>query len=240
MNNTEDTVIEPIDNSLEELYKNTTEYFKENKYLVLKGFLDENMAGLLYQYCLVKVQQIDFKSMFAKEDYRPEWDGRFGDEQAPISYNCYGDAMMETILAASTKTLSQYVGFKLVPNYSYWRLYQQNEVLLRHRDRESCEISATLCLGYNTSNLDQDKHSGYNWPMFVETKDDSDGVPINLEPGDLILYRGCDVEHWRERFLGMNHAQVFFHYNDPTGPFGNNLDGRPILAVPKKYQKQGD
>ena len=102
------------------------------------------MAGLLYQYCLVKVQQTDFKSMFAKDDYRPDWDGRFGDEQAPISYNCYGDAMMETILAASTKTLSQYVGFELTPNYSYWRLYQQNEVLLRHRDRESCEVSGTL------------------------------------------------------------------------------------------------
>lgn len=236
MNNTEDIVIESIDNSLEELYKNTTEYFKENNYLVLKEFLDENTAGLLYQYCLVKVQQIDFKCLFAKDDYRPEWDGRFGDEQAPISYNCYGDAMMETILAASTKTLSQYLGFELTPNYSYWRLYQQNEVLLRHRDRESCEVSATLCLGYNTSNLDQDKHPDYNWPMFVETKDDPDGVPIHLSPGDLMLYRGCDVEHWREKFLGMNHAQVFFHYNDPSGPYGNKLDGRPILAVPKKYQ----
>jgi len=107
MNTISDTVIKSLDNFSEELYKDTTEYFNENNYLVLKGFLDENMAGLLYQYCLVKVQQMDFKSMFAKEDYRPEWDGRFGDEQAPISYNCYGDAMMETILAASTKTLSQ-------------------------------------------------------------------------------------------------------------------------------------
>jgi hypothetical protein len=232
----ENTTKEQVADSLEELYKHTAEYFKENKYVVLKKFLDDNMAGLLYQYCLVKVQQTDFKSMFAKDDYRPDWDGRFGDEQAPISYNCYGDAMMETILAASTKTLSQYVGFELTPNYSYWRLYQQNEVLLRHRDRESCEVSGTLCLGYNVSNLNTTEHPDYNWPMYVETKDEPDGVPIHLEPGDLILYRGCDVEHWRERFLGMNHAQAFFHYNDPTGPFGIKLDGRPILAIPKKYQ----
>ncbi len=237
MDTVEDTVKETDMNSLEDLYKSTSEYFKENKYLVLKGFIDQNMAGLLYQYCLVKVQQMDFKSMFAKDAYHPDWDGKFGDEQAPISYNCYADAIMETILAASTKTLSNYVGFELTPNYSYWRLYQQGEVLLRHRDRESCEVSATLCLGYNTANLDPKEHQDYNWPMFVETKDDPDGVPIHLAPGDLIIYRGCEVEHWRDRFLGMNHAQVFLHYNDPTGPFGIRLDGRPILAVPKHFQQ---
>jgi hypothetical protein len=86
-------------------------------------------------------------------------------------------------------------------------------------------------------NLDQEKHSGYNWPMFVETEDAPDGVPISLEPGDIIIYRGCDVEHWREKFLGLNHAQLFLHYNDPTGPFGIRLDGRPILGVPKQFQK---
>lgn len=236
MNDEKNTKDDAQEDSLEQLYKATSDYFKENNYLVLKKFIDENMAGLLYQYCLVRVTQIDFKTMFAKDAYNADWDGRFGDEQAPISFNSYGDPMMETILAASTKTLSKYVGFELSPNYSYWRLYQQHEILHRHRDRESCEVSATLCLGYNTSNLDKETHPNYNWPMFVETEDAPDGVPIHLEPGDLIIYRGCEVEHWREKFLGMNHAQVFLHYNDPTGPYGIKLDGRPVLAVPKKYQ----
>lgn len=224
-------------NSPEDLYKKTSEYFKENNYLVLKNFIDENMAGLIYQYCLVKVQRTDFMTMFAKEDYRPEWDGRFGDEQAPISYNCYGDPFMDTLLGASAKTLSKYAGVNLIPTYSYWRLYQHGEVLLRHRDRHSCEISATLCLGYNTSNLDQNEYKDYDWPMFVETKEESDGVPIGLKPGDLILYRGCEVDHWRERFLGLNHAQVFLHYNDSSGPYQIALDGRPILGIPKLYQQ---
>ena len=227
-----------IENSnQEELKLQTREYFKNNKYLVLKKFIDENMAGLLYQYCLVKVQRTDFMTMYAKDDYRPEWDGRFGDEQAPISYNCYADPMMDTILGASTKTLSSYVGIDLIPTYSYWRLYQQGEVLKRHSDRHSCEISATLCLGYNTSNLTPEQQKDYDWPMFVETSEEPDGVPINLKPGDLILYRGCEVEHWRERFIGLNHAQVFLHYNDSTGPYKIALDGRPILGVPKLYQQ---
>jgi hypothetical protein len=220
-----------------ELYEKTAKYFKENNYLVLKNFIDVNMAGLIYQYCLVKAQRTDFMTLYAKDAYRPEWDGRFGDEQAPISYNCYADPFMDTILGASTKNISRYVGEDLIPTYSYWRLYQQGEILARHRDRESCEISATLCLGYNTSNLDPNEHSDYNWPMFVETKDNPDGIPINLEPGDLILYKGVEVEHWRERFIGLNHAQVFLHYNNANGPYNIALDGRPILGIPKVYQQ---
>jgi hypothetical protein len=222
--------------SLEDLYKNTSKYFKENNYVILKDFIDTNMAGLIYQYALVKAQRTDFMTLYAKDDYRPAWDGRFGDEQAPISYNCYGDPFMDTILAASAKTVSNYTGVELVPTYSYWRLYQQGEVLARHRDRESCEISATLCVGYNTSNLDP--NDNYNWPMYVEAEDTPDGVPIHLEPGDLILYKGCEVDHWREKFEGLNHVQVFLHYNEANGTYNNVLDGRPILGIPKIYQQK--
>jgi hypothetical protein len=220
----------------DKLYQATASYFEKNNYLILKNFIDPNTAGLIYQYCLVKAQRTDFMTVYAKDAYRPEWDGRFGDEQAPISYNCYADPFMDTILGASTKTIGKYVGFDLIPTYSYWRLYQHGEVLKRHRDRHSCEISATLCLGYNVSNLDPSEQENYDWPMWVETDDDVDGVPINLKPGDLILYKGCIVDHWREKFLGLNHAQVFLHYNDANGPYKIALDGRPILGIPKGYQ----
>jgi len=241
-NNTEETVEEQTAEttsytaSVDELYENTRAYFKDNNYLVIKGFIDENMAGLIYQYCIVKAQRADFMEMNAKQYYRPEWDGQFGDEQAPISYNCYGDPFMDTLLATSARSISAYTGHTVMPTYSYWRLYQQGEILKRHRDRESCEISTTLCLGYNTSNLQGEEWEGYDWPMYVETKNDPDGVPIHLKPGDMIIYRGCEVDHWREKFHGLNHAQVFLHYNDESGPFKNKLDGRPILGIPKLYQ----
>jgi hypothetical protein len=74
--------------------------------------------------------------------------------------------------------------------------------------------------------------------MWVETKEDPEtGAPVYMEPGDMIIYRGCDVDHWRERYKGLNHAQVFLHYNDKNGPFQELFDGRPILGIPKHFQR---
>jgi hypothetical protein len=210
------------------------EYFNKNDYVVIKGFLDQNTATLFYSYCINRVRKIDFKMIYAKDDYNREWDGQFGDEQSPMSYSCYADDLMDTLLELSVPTIEKYTGLELSPTYSYWRFYQKGEVLERHRDRPSCEISTTLCLGYNTSNLEGDEN---NWPMFVEDKDDPNiGLPIYLEPGDIIIYKGCEVDHWREKFQGLNHAQVFLHLNDKNGPYKNLYDGRPLLCVPKKYQ----
>jgi hypothetical protein len=221
----------------EEAYiKSIQTYFAENKYIVIRKFLDENMAGLLYQYCITNAVRVDFLEQHAKDSYRPAWDGQFGDEQAKQSFNRYGDPLMDTMLVASTRNLEKYTGLSLIPNYTYWRLYVQGEDLKRHTDRDSCEISTTLCLGYNTSNVDLEKNPDYDWPMWVETNDNPEGVPLHLKPGDLIIYRGCEVDHWRDNFIGLNHAQMFMHYNDQSGPYKIALDGRPIIGIPKTYQ----
>lgn len=219
----------------EQNFKEIQEYFKENKFVVIRNFLDSNLSGLVYQYCLAKVQQIDFKTTFDKNNYDSDWDGTFGDTQAPSSYSAYGDVLMDTILAASRPTIENYTGLPLVPTYSYWRLYQKEEVLTRHRDRHSCEISTTLCLGYNTSNLDQENFKDYDWPIYVENSNQEE-IPIHLKPGDMLIYKGCEVDHWRNKYIGLNHAQVFLHYNNSTNN-PNMYDGRPIIAVPKRFQK---
>ena len=220
----------------DELYKQTQEYFAKHNYVSIKNFLDENTAALFYQYCIVKVQRTDFMIEYAKNEYRPDWDGQFGDPQAGVSYNCYADTLMDSLLYASKDAIEKYTGLQLIPNYTYWRFYQKDEDLKRHRDCHSCEISITLCLGYNNSNVEDPE---YVWPMWVETDQipDQDGAPVYMKPGDMIIYRGCDVDHWRERFKGLNHAQVFLHYNDKNGPYQIEFDGRPILGIPKKFQK---
>ena len=215
--------------------KDIQEFFQKNNFVVIKNFLDENMAGLIYQYCINKVKKVDFLTTFALDEYRPDWDGKFGDEQSPGSYNAYGDLLMDTMLAGGLKAIEGYTGLELLPNYTYWRLYVLGEDLKRHTDRHSCEISVTLCVGYNTSNLDPETNADYDWPMWVQGPN-GDDMPVHLKPGDMIIYKGVEVEHWRERFIGLNHAQVFLHYNDKNGPYKIALDGRPLLGVPKRFQ----
>ena len=48
----------------------------------------------------------------------------------------------------------------------------------------------------------------------------------------MVIYKGCDVEHWRNKFIGLNHAQVFLHYNDKNGKFKEQYDGRKFLGLP--------
>lgn len=212
-------------------------YFKNNNYVVIRGLLDIEMSHLLYYYCCSKAVASDFKYLHDRQKYDHDWDGNFEDPQAYGSYSKYGDPLMDGLLVLVQNKIEEYTGLNLQPNYSYWRLYQYGDELKRHRDRDSCEISATLCLGYNVSNIDTKIYPTYNWPIFVESNDRPEGMPVSLNPGDLIIYRGCEIDHWREKFLGLNHAQVFLHYNDTSGDIDNLYDGRPIIGIPKRFKR---
>ena len=69
--------------------------------------------------------------------------GHWRDKQVPNTYSHYADTAMETLLLSVQPTLEKIVKHKLVPNYSYARIYKQGDVLERHKDRYSCEISVT-------------------------------------------------------------------------------------------------
>jgi hypothetical protein len=60
------------------------------------------------------------------------------------------------------------------------------------------------------------------------------GTKVLLDVGDMLVYSGCELEHWREPFDGNICGQVFLHYNHVNGPFAekNKFDGRPMLGLP--------
>jgi hypothetical protein len=213
------------------------EFFQKNGYVVIENLVSREIANMLYAYTITVVQSIDFKLMHSKNEYSEDWDGDFGDIQVAGTFKKYGDPLMDTLLVNCTTAIESATGLDLQPNYSYWRLYQKDNILEKHKDRDSCEVSVTMCLGYNNSNVDLSKYPNYNWPMFVESKDRPEGLPISLNPGDAIIYRGCDVEHWRDRFLGLHHSQVFLHYNDKSGELRELYDGRPMIGIPGKFKR---
>ena len=89
-----------------------------------------------------------------------------------------------------------------------------------------------MCLGYDNSNVDTKKYNNYNWPLWLGNKDSDNKLPVVLEPGDALLYRGCNIPHFRDSLIGLNHAQVFMHYNEADGKFSKKLDNRSILGIP--------
>ena len=132
---------------------------------------------------------------------------------------------METLLQWVLPTMEKHTKLKLIPTYSYARIYKNGDVLKKHRDRFSCEISTTVNLG------------GDLWPIYLNNG--KKNIKVNLNPGDMLIYRGIELEHWREKFKGEYCAQVFLHYNNKAGQFAetNAFDGRPMLGLPAYYKK---
>ena len=215
--------------------------FKKNKYSVLKGAISKELADFVYKYFQNKrnVARVLFDSRYISP-FTEYW-GIWADHQAPNTYSHYADIAMETLLTEVKPVMEKHTGLKLSETYSYARIYKTGDVLHRHKDRFSCEISTTLNLG------------GDPWPIYLEPKknvgipdgkkitvsSNNKGVRVNLKPGDMLVYRGMELEHWRKEFQGNDCCQVFLHYNDQKSKNAdqNVNDRRPHLGLPAWFKK---
>ena len=206
------------------------------KYQVIKNAVSFELANFIFNYFLLKRDAVDF--MYKNNIIHDN--GMFGtwsDKQVPNTYSHYADIVMETLLVKMLPVMKKETGLDLVPTYSYARAYKKGDILKRHKDRPSCEISTTVNLG------------GDPWPIFIDDTGSNNvideyknihkpnapkGTKVLLEVGDMLVYSGCELEHWREPFEGNICGQVFLHYNHVNGPFANKniFDGRPKLGVP--------
>ena len=205
--------------------------FKKNKYAVIKQAISKDLATFIYNYFLIKKQVYDtcryhryispFENLLG---YYEEPDG-----QIPNTYSCYSDIAMETLLLKCQQVMEKTTGLKLQPAYTYARIYKKGDVLKRHKDRFSCEISTTMNLG------------GDKWDIYIEPSGNEGmkGVKVSLNTGDMLVYRGCELEHWRNKFKGKECCQVFLHYNNKNTPGSefNLFDKRPHLGLPSWFKR---
>lgn len=212
--------------------------FQKNKYCIIKNAIPKILGDFCARYLEMKKDNLN---ILKNTRYISPFDNDHGfliDAQVPNTFTIYGDQAMETLFHYVKPKMEKATGLKLLETYAYARLYKKGDTLKRHRDRFSCEVSATLNL------------KGDPWPIFIDPKghgDDSGatyiplnnkGNQVNLGPGDMLVYRGMDLEHWREEFEGNNCAQVFLHFNDVKNPKAktNMYDTRPMLGLPKFFQ----
>ncbi len=210
--------------------------FQEQKYQVIEGAISYELANFIFNYFMLKRDAVGW--MYKNNiTYDTGLLGTWRDQQIPNTYSHYADPVMETLLMKVLPKMQQETGLQLIPTYSYARIYKHGDILKRHKDRPSCEISTTINLG------------GDPWPIFIDgTGADTvideqrnihkpnapKGTKVLLEVGDMLVYSGCELEHWREPFEGNTCGQVFLHYNHVNGPFAekNRFDKRPMLGLP--------
>lgn len=181
------------------------EQFRGSGYTVLRSVISAESARLLARYAVLQQQT---EGYYQAEDMFRAARGR------------YADACSETLLLELQPAVERATGLRLLPCYSYLRIYGHGAVLPRHLDRPSCEISTSLTLGYEAP---------APWPIGVETEG-KDRL-LSLTPGDMLIYRGADVPHWREAFEGEQWVQTFLHYVDADGQFTDfKFDGRERIG----------
>ena len=197
-------------------------------YKIIKQAISQELAEFVYEYFLNK--RTVARHLFDTRYISPftEYWGVWNDEQIPETYSHYADVAMETLLVKLKPLMEKESGLKLNETYSYARIYKKGDVLERHKDRYSCEVSTTLNIW------------GDEWPIYLEPsgEEGKEGTKIILNQGDMLIYKGCDVEHWREAFEGENCGQVFLHYNDASDEKAeqNKYDGRPCLGLPAWFK----
>ena len=134
------------------------------------------------------------------------------------------------------KKLEEIIGRKLYNTYYYDRYYFSGQALTKHADRDACEISVSIHISTNLPDKEKD------WPFKIKTPDTyTDKKKTNvlipgeersavLNPGDGLLYKGCERPHWRDPMPGtplskktkgiwrrkqqeeQYYHQIFFHY----------------------------
>ena len=205
--------------------------FKKNKYTIIRKAIDKDLALFLYNYFIMKRQVYD--TCLAERYFSP-FETAFGyyekdNEQIPNTYSHYSDVAMETLMLKCQPIMEKTTELKLYPAYTYARIYKKGDILKRHKDRFSCEISTTMNL------------AGDDWPIYLEPSGEvgKKGIKVDLKQGDMLVYSGCELEHWRNKFRGKECVQVFLHYNNRKTPGAkdNMFDKRPHLGLPSWFKR---
>lgn len=201
---------------------NSVNLFEKNRYLVVKDFFN--------QYDILRMSKR--MRILSKNKL-------FGtDPQCPLSDSIYSDPVHSEMQEMYRCKIEELIGYKLFPTYAYSRIYSPKEVLESHKDRPSCEISLTATLDYDTFDNEP-------WDIFIEPNNS-----YKLYPGDALIYKGCELYHWRKSFVGVHQTQTFFHYVDANGPYkafkydfrpslGSSIETKNFMMEEEEYKKLG-
>jgi hypothetical protein len=179
--------------------------FETQRYVKLDGLIEDGLRRMLY----------DHAQRRAPVGVPSESPDRKG------SVDLFGDELMEFLLGSLHARVEELSGVKLHPTYSFLRIYRRGNLLRRHTDRSSCEVSVSLNLG--------PRHAD-PWPLWIRGPQGASAV--RMEPGDAVLYRGIECEHWREPLEEEQVTQVFLHYVEQRGRYSEwKFDKRPSLGI---------
>jgi hypothetical protein len=199
---------------------NSMEFYEKYGFVFVEDAIPENLAVQCTLYSLVK----------SRQEFSPDL------LTDPKVHGVYADTLMESLLHFYGSWVSNVVGKKLWPSYSFYRVFVPGIKEERIRADVSNEYRASLCLGTSAKSKEGDS----SWDIYLDVPDEDgkEGRPLRLSPGNMVIYSPLRVDHWREALegeKGSKYVQVDLNYVDADGPYFPicKFDGRQRLGEPQ-------
>lgn len=145
------------------------------------------------------------------------------ENQVPGSFALHSRPEHKFLHTLVRQKIEKLIGCKLYNTYYYERFYYPGQDLFPHVDRSNCQISASI-------NVRTNLPDPYEFCVLSEDKP----VSFILNPGDAVIYKGCEVMHWRPPMPGKKrnffrkligqpyfYHQIFFHYVLANGHYAH-------------------
>jgi len=196
--------------------------FATDLYEVVRGAVPpEQLQHMDIEFELIK------KLQYMQGGQSEENKSMFGDSQVTNSFAYYSALCFEALSLQLQPLMEQITGKKLYPTYTYARIYYNGATMAIHKDRPSCQFSSTVNIS-----IDEDP-----WEIWFETLN-GEHKAVKLWPGDLIVYKGDTLNHWRDAYQGQRQTQAFLHYVDKNGNYRDyKWDHRPYLGTASNSRK---
>jgi hypothetical protein len=199
--------------------------FIKDRLQIVEGALDPKMCRLLAEEFRL-IRNIALATNRLNPDYRhpdsKNIDFPFADEMVENSFSWYSPVCFEALSNTVMKDIvEETIGDKVLPTYSYARIYSTDSKMKKHTDRTSSEFSVSCCLEIDNET---------QWPLEFEMES-GETIEIVQNPGDIVIYDGSKLPHWRKPFLGKEHINAFMFYVMANGPRSElKYDTRPYLG----------
>lgn len=137
--------------------------------------------------------------------------GPLNDGQVERRMGIHNESVTAALHLRLTKLVSLITGEDLKPSYAYLGCYLDGAELKPHIDRPQCQFNLSIVFDMS----DEQGQMPEPWPIFL--KKNNKTTAVNLAIGSGLLYRGTELEHWREPLpKGQRAIVCFYHFVEKT------------------------
>lgn len=213
--------------------------FEKNGYYVARNFFDVSTISLIQTYFNIKYKNLNYNTEKREAAHKAILSNVDKPGGIASGFNFNSDTLIESLLSNHTNRVMEILGLDLLPTFGFARIYEKGDNLLPHIDRLSCEVSAT-CPIITTdnspstiyiSNVRFDLNKDKRKYSLEEIEKRGAYTEVNLFPGDVLFYKGCEMFHWRKPLTTDLLIQFFIHFVKAKGRYKDwYLDKRPFLG----------